>query len=312
MEYRNLGKTGVKVSVIGLGTNRFGSEKMPQNTVNTIIDMAMDHGVNHLDTANVYQGGASETALGNALKGRWDKFFLATKFFFPTGDGPNDQGASRYHISNAVETSLKRLQHETIDLYYIHRWDENTPIAETMRALDDLIRMGKVRYLGASEFAAWQLAEANLLAEFNNWSSFSVLQSHYHMLERSVEKEILPYCNSHEVGFIPFFPLAGGFLTGKYKRGKKSPSGSRGEDSTYVQGYFTDEYYSIIEKLETWATKRDFKLNELAIAWLASQPGVISVITGVTNGDQLKMNIKAADWQLTSQEIDEINGLLEN
>ena len=310
MIYRNLGNTGAKVSVIGLGTNRFGSEKVPQKDVNNIIDLALDQGVNHLDSANVYQDGKSEITLGNALKGRWDKFFLATKFYFPVGDGPNDQGASRYHITNAVEASLKRLQHDVIDLYYIHRWDANTPIAETMRALDDLIRMGKVRYLGASEFAAWQLAEANLLAEFKNWSAFSVLQSHYHMLERSVEKEILPYCHSHGVGFIPFFPLAGGFLTGKYKRGQAVPKGSRGEDSEYVQQYFTDENYEIVEKLEAWAAKRDRKLNELAIAWLAAQPGVVSVISGATKVEQLKMNIQAANWELSAAELDEINVIL--
>ena len=310
MIYRNLGKAGVKVSVIGLGTNRFGSKKVPQKDVNNIIDLALDLGVNHLDSANVYQDGESEVTLGHALKGRWDKFFLATKFYFPVGEGPNDQGASRYHITNAVEASLKRLQHDVIDLYYIHRWDAGTPIAETMRALDDLIRMGKVRYIGASEFAAWQLAEANLLAEFKNWSAFSVLQSHYHMLERTVEKEVLPYCNSHDVGFIPFFPLAGGFLTGKYKRGQAAPKGSRGEDNEYVQQYFTDENYEVVEKLEAWATQRDRKLNELAIAWLAAQPGVVSVISGATKVEQLKMNVQAANWELSTAELDEINVIL--
>jgi aryl-alcohol dehydrogenase-like predicted oxidoreductase len=310
MLYRNLGKSGVKVSVIGLGTNRFGSEKVPQKEVNNIIDMAMDHGLNHLDSANIYQDGASETTLGNALKGRWDKFFLATKFYFPIGQGPNDQGASRYHISNAVEASLKRLQHDVIDLYYIHRWDAGTPIAETMRALDDLIRMGKVRYIGASQFAAWQLAEANLLAEFKNWTAFSVLQSEYHMLERSVEKEISPYCTSHDIGFIPFFPLAGGFLTGKYKRGQAAPKGSRGEDSEYVQKYFTDKNYDVIEKLEAWAENREHTLNELAIAWLAAQPGVVSVISGATKTEHVEMNIQAANWELTQADLNEINDIL--
>jgi aryl-alcohol dehydrogenase-like predicted oxidoreductase len=310
MQYRNLGNTGVKVSIIGLGTNRFGSERVPQQTVNLIIDMAQEQGINHLDTADVYQNGASETSLGIALKGRWDKFFLASKFYFPVGSGPNDRGASRYHIINAVEASLKRLQHETVDLYYIHRWDADTPIAETMRALDDLIRMGKVRYIGASEFASWQLAEANLLAEFKNWSAFCVLQSHYHLLERGVEKEVLPYCTSHKIGFIPYFPLAGGFLTGKYKRGEKAPAGTRGESDTYVKGYFSEQNFIIVEKLSAWAQLRGKSLNELALAWLAAQPAVVSVISGATRKEHVQTNAKAAEWQLTQAEIEEISTLL--
>jgi aryl-alcohol dehydrogenase-like predicted oxidoreductase len=310
MEYRNLGKAGVKVSVLGLGTNQFGSEAVPQKTVNSIIDIALEHGINYLDTANVYKMGASETTLGNALKGRWEKVVLATKFYFPVGDGPNDTGTSRYHLMNAVEASLKRLQHETIDLYYVHRWDPSTPIAETMRALDDLVRMGKVRYIGASDFAAWQLAEANLLAEFKNWSSFCVLQSHYHMLERGVEKEILPYCLDHGVGFIPYFPLAGGFLTGKYKRGEKPPVGSRGERDDYVQSYFTDTNFTILEALTLWTAARDRTLNELALAWLAAQPAVVSVISGATRMDHVTNNVKAAEWQLNADEVQEINTIL--
>ncbi len=310
MEYRNLGKSGVKVSVLGLGTNQFGSEAVPQKIVNSIIDIALDKGINYIDTANVYKKGASETTLGNALKGRWNKFVLATKFYFPVGDGPNDTGTSRYHLMNAVEDSLKRLQHETIDIYYVHRWHPSTPIAETMRALDDLIRMGKVRYIGASDFAAWQLAEANLLAEFKNWSSFSVLQSHYHMLERGVEEEILPYCASHGVGFVPYFPLAGGFLTGKYKRGEKPPLGSRGERDDYVQSYFTDRNFTILENLTLWAAARNRTLNELALAWLAAQPGVVSVISGATRIEHVENNVKAAEWQLAANDVQEINTIL--
>jgi aryl-alcohol dehydrogenase-like predicted oxidoreductase len=311
MEYRNLGNAGVKISVLGLGTNQFGSDAVPQKSVNDILDIAQEYGINYLDTANVYKQGASEITLGNALKGRWDKFFLATKFFFPVGDGPNDRGTSRYHLMNAVEASLKRLQHDTIDLYYIHRWDPATPIAETMRGLDDLIRMGKVRYIGASDFAAWQLAEANLLAEFKNLSSFCVLQSHYHMLERKVEKEILPYCTSHGIGFIPYFPLAGGFLTGKYKRGQEPPAGSRGEDDQYVQGYFTDKNFSILEALSQWCGNRERKLNELALAWLAAQSGVVSVISGATRKEHVESNVKASEWHLTPAELTEIAKILD-
>lgn len=310
MEYRQLGRSGVRVSAIGLGTNRFGG-KVPQQEVNNIIDAALDLGVNFIDTADVYTGGESERTLGVALKGRWDKVVLATKFYFPTGEGPNDRGASRYHIVNAVEASLQRLQSDHIDLYYVHRWDENTPIEETLRALDDLIRMGKVRYIGASAFASWQLAKANLLAEVRGWTAFAALQSHYHMLERGVEQEVLPYCAAHGVGFVPYFPLAGGFLTGKYRRGEPAPEGSRGAESQYVQNYMTDANFDKVEKLTAWAQERGHTMVELAEAWLLAQPAVCSVISGVTKLQQLEANVKAGEWALTPEEVAEVNAILD-
>jgi aryl-alcohol dehydrogenase-like predicted oxidoreductase len=214
-------------------------------------------------------------------------------------------------VLNAVEASLRRLQSDHIDLYYVHRWDETTPIEETLRALDDLIRTGKVRYVGASSFASWQLAHANLLAEIRGWTRFVVIQSHYHMLEREVEREVLPYCRAHQVGFIPYFPLAGGFLTGKYKRGQPAPAGSRGESSPYVQKYMTEANYDRIEKLSDWAESRGRGLNELAQAWLLAQPQVCSVISGATRLEQVLSNVKAADWELTSAEVAEIKAILE-
>ena len=311
MEYRQLGSSGVKVSVIGLGTNRFGAEVLPQKEVNGLIDAALDLGINFLDSANVYTGGKSEETLGNALKGRWDRFVLATKFSMPAGEGPNDRGGSRYHIMNAVEASLSRLQNHYIDLYYVHRWDTNTPIDETLRALDDLIRMGKVRYVGASEFASWQLAHANLLAELSNWTAFVALQSHYHMLERNVEREVLPYCDAHNVGFVPYFPLAGGFLTGKYKKGEPAPPGSRGESASYVQDYMTDANYDTVHRLTAWANEHGREMNELAQAWLMAQPKVCSVISGATKLDQILSNAKAADWALNTGEVGEVNSILD-
>ena len=311
MQYRQLGSAGVRVSVIGLGTNRFGSEAVPQAQVNNILDAALDVGINLIDTANIYQKGESERTLGQALKGRWDRFVVATKFWYAVGEGPNDRGASRYHMMNAVEESLDRLQTDHIDLYYVHRWDEHTPIEETLRGLDDLLRAGKVRYLGASEFASWQLAHANLLAEVRGWTPFAVLQSHYHMLERGVEREVLPYCRAHDVGFVPFFPLAGGFLTGKYKRGEPAPAGSRGESSSYVQDYMTEANYDIVEKLATWAQERERGLNELAEAWLLGEPAVCSVISGATRVEHVLSNAKAADWVLADDELKEIRSILE-
>lgn len=310
MEYRNLGKSGLKVSAIGLGTNRFGAEHVPQSAVNDMMDAALDMGINFIDSADVYTGGQSEVTLGNALKGRWDRFVLATKFFWATGEGPNDRGGSRYHMLNAVEASLRRLQSDHIDLYYLHRWDESTPIEETLRGLDDLVRMGKIRYIGASNLASWQLAKANLLAEFRGWTAFAVLQSHYHMLERDVEREVLPYCAAHGVGFVPYFPLAGGFLTGKYRRNQPAPTGSRGESSPYVKEYMTDANYDKIEKLEAWALERGHGLGDLAHAWLLAQPAVCSVISGATKLEQIQANVRAIEWTLTQAELDEVNALL--
>jgi aryl-alcohol dehydrogenase-like predicted oxidoreductase len=310
MEYRQLGNSGVRVSLIGLGTNRFGSDRVPQKDVNSIIDAALDLGINHIDTANMYTKGQSEETLGVALKGRRDRFVLATKFWFPVGEGPNDRGASRYHMMNSVEASLRRLQSDHIDLYYVHRWDETTPIEETLRGLDDLVSAGKVRYVGGSDFASWQLAHANLLAEVRGWTSFVAMQSHYHMLEREVEREVLPYCRTHHVGFIPYFPLAGGFLTGKYKRREPPPPGSRGESSSYVQEYMTEANYDVVEKLAAWAEARERGLNELAQAWLLAQDSVCSVISGATMVEHVTSNAKAADWALTLEELEEINQIL--
>ena len=311
MEYRQLGSSGVRVSVIGIGTNRFGTEKVPQSEVDDIIDAALERGINHIDTADIYAGGRSEETLGAALGGRWDRVFLASKFTNRAGSGPNDHGASRYHMMNAVEGSLRRLQTDHIDLYYVHRWDPAAPIEETLRGLDDLTRAGKIRYVGVSSFASWQLAQAHLLTEMRAWAPVVVIQSHYHMLERGVEREVLPCCRAMGVGFVPFFPLAGGFLTGKYRRGEPAPAGSRGETSDYVQSYMTPENYDRIEKLEGWAKERGHALNELAQAWLLAQPTVCSVISGVTKLDHLLSNAEAADWSLSEEDLGDVKAILE-
>jgi aryl-alcohol dehydrogenase-like predicted oxidoreductase len=310
VNYRQLGHSGLRVSVIGLGTNQFGG-KVDQAGVNEIIDGAIDLGINLIDTADVYTGSRSEETLGHALKGKWDKVVLATKVYGKMGDGPNDYGASRYHIINGVEASLRRLQSDHIDLYQIHRWDETTPIEETLRALDDLVSAGKVRYIGASNFMAWQLARANLLAEIKGWTTFVSIQPHYHMFERELEKEMIPYCNAHNVGILPYFPLAGGFLTGKYKRGESAPAGSRGENSPYVQKYMTDANYAIVEKLTAWAEERDHTMAELAHAWLLGQPQVSSVISGATKLSQVQSNAAAGDWSLSADEYAAVTAVLD-
>ena len=311
MNYRQLGNSGARVSIIGLGANRFGSEAVPQKEVNRIVDAALDLGINFIDTANMYVEGRSEETLGEALKGRLDKVVLATKFSFPRKTGPNTWGASRYQMMQAIEASLRRLQSDHVDLYYVHRWDDTTPIEETMRALDDLVRAGKVRYVGASAFASWQLAHANLLAEVRGWSPFVVIQSEYHLLAREAEREVLPYCRAHRVGLVPYYPLAGGFLTGKYRKGEPPPKGSRGEHSNYVRQYIVDaSCYDKVRRLTDFARVCGRGVNELAHAWLLAQPHVCSVISGATKLEQLLSNVKAADWKLTASELKEIEHVL--
>jgi aryl-alcohol dehydrogenase-like predicted oxidoreductase len=310
MKYRQLGHAGVRVSVIGLGTNRFGTDRLPQGEVHKILDAALDMGINFIDASDTYVRGRCEETLGQALKGRWNRFVVATKGGLPMGEGPNDRGASRYHIVQALEASLRRLQSDHVDVYYMHRWDNSTPIEETLRALDDLVRMGKILYVGASAYTSWQLAHAHLLAELRGWAPLVVLQSEYHMFARQVEREVLPACCAYGVGFVPYAPLAGGFLTGKYQRGEPPPAGSRGVSSPSVQRYMTAPYYDTLEALTAWATARGRGMNELAQAWLMAQPQVSSVITGATCLEQVMHNVKAASWALTPAELDEVNALL--
>jgi aryl-alcohol dehydrogenase-like predicted oxidoreductase len=310
MEYRQLGCSGARVSVVGLGANRFGSAEVPQAEVSKIIDASLDAGINFIDTANVYNEGRSEETLGNALKGRMGEVVLATKFSFPRKTSANSWGASRYHMLEAVDQSLRRLQTDRIGLYYCHRWDETTPIEETLRGLDDLIRMGKICYIGASAYASWQLAHTNVLAELKGWSRFVVLQSEYNMLKRDVEREVLPYCSAHNVGFVPYYPLAGGFLTGKYEMGKPAPPGSRGESARAVQELMTEKNYRRVTQLTAWAKNHGRGVNELAQAWLLAQPIVCSVISGARTVDHVISNVKAADWNLTTDQLKEIDGIL--
>jgi len=310
MYYRNLGNSGLKVSAIGLGTNQFGG-KADAKSVVEIIAAAVDNGINFIDTANVYQGGRSEETIGKAIKAYpRPKLLIATKFYNKTGEEPNDQGGSRKHIIDAVEDSLRRLDTDYIDVYQYHRWDESTPIEETLRALDDLITQGKVRYIGSSAMPSWMMATAQQISARNNLHRFVSEQPHFHMLERGVEKEVLPAADYYGIGILPFFPLAGGFLTGKYKRGAGAPKGSRGETSSYVQRYMTEDNYTIIEQLAAFSKDRGRKLNELAHAWLLSFPQVSSVISGATSAAHVEANAKSADWSLTEEDLKEIDGIL--
>ncbi|HUG34089.1 MAG TPA: aldo/keto reductase [Anaerolineales bacterium] len=307
MEYRNLGKAGVKVSTIGIGCNQFGG-KVDAAGTKAIVHRALDEGINFFDTADVYgtPDGRSEEFLGAALVGERKRVVIATKVRFKMGEGPNDVGASRYHIMNGVEASLRRLRTDHIDLYQIHAWDESVPIEETMHALDDLVRVGKIRYIGTSQFSAWQLAHSNALAEMTGWEQFATIQTHYNLLERDAERELLPYCTWAKVGLLPYFPLAGGLLTGKYTRGQAPPAGSRGEFSPYVKNRLTDSTFDKLEKLRTIADSHGRTLHGLAFAWLLSKKQIPSVMAGATSPEHVTANAKTIEWKLTDEELTEV------
>ncbi len=308
MRYRSLGNSGVKISVVGVGCNRIG-RTVDLDGAKAIIHRALDNGINFFDTADVYGAppGMSETLLGQALEGLWDRVVLATKVRAKMGEGVNERGASRYHILNGVENSLRRLKSDHIDLYYIHEWDAETPLEETLRALDDLVRSGKVRYIGASNFAGWQLARAQAIAEMRGWSQFVVTQEEYHMLYRDLEREVLPYARYAKLGIVPYFPLAGGFLTGKYQRGDAiSPT-----RVNYVTPFLTERNFEILDQLRAFVAHHAHTLGELAVAWLLSEPQVCSVISGATNADQVSANAHASEWELSADQVKEVRSILE-
>jgi aryl-alcohol dehydrogenase-like predicted oxidoreductase len=296
---------------VGVGCNQFGGF-VDRDGTRAIVERALEAGINFFDTADTYGNrGASEEFLGDALAGHWGQAVVATKVQGTMGDGPNDGGTSRYHILSGVEASLRRLKTDHIDLYQIHNFDARAPLEETMRALDDLVRAGKVRYIGASNFAAWQLARANDIAEMKGWESFVSVQPHYHMLERHIERELQPYCQFANVGILPYFPLAGGFLSGKYQRGQAPEAGTRGARSPYVQKYLTDANFDLLDQLRPIAEAHGRSLGHLAIAWLLAQPQVASVIAGATRPEQVADNAQAAEWTLAPDEVAQIRGLLE-
>jgi aryl-alcohol dehydrogenase-like predicted oxidoreductase len=311
VHHRKLGSSGLNVSAIGLGTNQFGG-KVDRQTAVDIVHAALDLGINFIDTADVYQGGRSEEAIGAALKDRRGQAIIATKVGNPVGEEPNQRGASRQRIMDGVKASLKRLGTDYIDLYQIHRWDNDTPVDETMRALDDLVRFGMVRYIGASNFTAWQLTWSNAASESLGLDHFVSIQPHYHLFERGIEAELIPACRYLGIGILPYFPLAGGFLTGKYKRGEPAPKGSRGETSQYVQRYMNEENYNRLEKLEQFARERDRSINDLAHAWLLEKPEISSVISGATRVEHVQKNAAAVNWQLTPEEVETVLQILES
>ncbi len=309
MRYRRLGKSGLKVSVVGLGGNNFGRVTDAQTT-ERIIHKALDLGVNFFDTADAYGRGVSEEQVGQALAQRRGEAVLATKVAMDMGTGPNETGASRQHITDGVHASLRRLKMDHIDLLQIHRWDRDTPIEETMSALDDLVRQGKVRYVGSSNFSGWQIVWSLWASDRRGWVSLVSEQPEYSLLHRNIEREVMPACEAFGVGIIPYFPLAGGLLTGKYREGEPFPSGTRLEQMERMRNRFaTPRNFAIARAVETWARDHGHPVTELAVAWLLARPAVSTVITGVTKPEQVEANVKAADWDLSPAEVDEVAAL---
>jgi aryl-alcohol dehydrogenase-like predicted oxidoreductase len=308
MEYRSIGKSGLRVSAVGLGGNNFGGRAGDEASID-VINQAIEMGINFIDTAAAYTEGRSEELVGKAVKGKRSRVIIATKFGNPRSVGPGEQPGSRRHIVQSVEASLRRLGTDYIDLYYLHYPDLETPIEETLRTLDDLVRTGKVRYIACCNFAAWQLSDALWTSRFNNLESFIAVQSRYNLLDRSIEKELAPCCQAHDVGVIPWGPLASGFLTGKYQRGKVIPAGTRFASAapmTIYNDVMTDANFDKLGKWEVFAKERGHSVGELAIAWLLAHPWLGSVIAGAMNKDELVDNVKAAGWKLTAEDVREL------
>jgi voltage-dependent potassium channel beta subunit len=313
MEYRRLGNTGLKVSEISLGSWLTYGGYVEEQNATASIDKAFDLGINFFDTANVYMRGEAEIVVGKALKKyQRDSYVLATKVFWPMGDGPNDRGLSRKHIIEQCHASLKRLNTDYVDIYYCHRYDKETPLEETLRALDDLVRQGKVFYVGVSEWTAEQISEAVHLADKKLLDRIVVNQPQYSMLERYIEKEVLPVCQKHGIGQVVWSPLAQGVLTGKYQKGEKAPEGSRAAQEKYKSlfGLLTDENLDKVEKLKEVAADHKLSLPTLALAWILRQPNVASALVGASRPEQLEENVKASGVKLSDETLARIEDIL--
>jgi aryl-alcohol dehydrogenase-like predicted oxidoreductase len=305
MEFRRVGESGLEVSVVGVGCNQFG-RRVDAAGVARIVHAALDAGVTLFDTADVYNGGESERLLGAALRGRRDSAIVATKVGFPMGEGHYVSGASRRHIRAAVEASLRRLGTEWIDLYQIHVPDPDTPIEETLSALDDLVREGKVRYIGCSNFSGWQIADADWTSYHHHLSRFISAQNEYSLLNRGAETEVAPACEHFGLGLIPYFPLMRGMLTGRYRRGETAPEGGR-LSGPAGEEFLTDANFDIVEGLSAFARRKGTDLLGVAIGGLAAQLAVVSVIAGVSQAEQVLANVEAAEWVPSPEDLEELD-----
>lgn len=301
MQYRNMGRTGLKVSEICLGTMTFG-HGADEAESKRMVDLAIDRGINFFDTANTYADFQSEVFLGRTLKGRRRDAVVATKFSNPTGPGPNDSGMSRVHIMQAIEDSLRRLDMDYVDLYYVHHVDIQTPLEEMLRALDDLVHQGKVRYIACSNYQAWRLMEALWLSDHNGLARFECYQPQYSLVVRDIEQELVPLCQYKGLGIVVWSPLAGGFLTGKYTPGQRTQTGTRSEESwAYPQRFFAARADDILTELLKAADALGHSPAQVALRWVLEQPAITAAIVGARNAEQLENNLQAANFRLEGE-----------
>jgi aryl-alcohol dehydrogenase-like predicted oxidoreductase len=308
MDYRFLGDTGVKVSQLCMGTWSFGGET-DEETAGMMFHRCRDAGINIFDCADSYQGGRSEEILGRLIAACRDKVIITSKFYFPTGDHVNAAGASRRHIRASVEGSLRRLDTDTIDIYFIHHFDEQTAIEETLRGLDDLVRQGKILYPAASNFAAWQVAKGLGVCAREGWAPFKCVQPMYNLVKRQVEVEILPMAEAENLGVLTYSPLGGGLLTGKYGTSRRPVSGRLVENEIYQARYGAERMFDVAERFTEFAERHGFDPAALAVAWVGSHPAVTAPIIGARNVEQLEGSLAAAEIEMTPELRAEISAL---
>lgn len=309
MDMRNVGRSGLITSLVGLGCNNFGM-RLDKEESARVVRAALDSGYTMFDTSDSYGRGVSEEFLGAALGAHREAVLVATKFSSPMGEGPYLRGASRRYVIQACEASLRRLGTDYIDLYYLHRPDPLTPIEETLSALDDLVHQGKVRYVAASNFAGWQVADAAHLANASHYSAFVANQIEWSLLARHAEDECVPACRHFGVGVIPYFPLASGLLTGKYVKGQEFPKDTRLGELAFFAGMATDQRFDQIERLRRVADNSGHTLAEMALSWLAAQDDVSSILVGATKVEQVEANAQAVNWEFSADELAEVESAL--
>jgi len=311
VDYKHLGGSGLKVPVLSFGTATFGGVgdffKAWGSTdvaeAKRLIDICLEHGVNFFDTANVYSRGRSEEVLGAALAGRRNEVLIGTKGTFPMGDGPNDIGSSRYALIRACEASLRRLGTETIDVYYMHGFDANTPVEETLGALDDLVRSGKIRYIGCSNFSGWHLMKSLSISERYGWSRYVANQAYYSLASREFEWELMPLALDQKVGTVVWSALAGGALSGKLRRGQPAPSGSRLANADFLAGARSDKLYDTLDVIDQIAAETGKTVSQVALRWVLQRPSIVSIVVGARNEAQLKENLGAVGWSLDAAQM---------
>jgi len=311
VDYRQFGGSGLRIPVLTYGTATFGGVgnffrewgRTDEAEARTLLDICLEAGLNCFDTANVYSDGRAEEVLGAAVAGRRDKVLISTKGTFPMGPGPNDSGSSRYSLTRAVEGSLRRLKTDFIDIYYLHGFDAKTPVYETLSALDNLIRAGKIRYIGCSNFSGWHLMKSLSVAERYGWSRYAVHQAHYSLASREFEWELMPLALDQNVGTVVWSALAGGALTGKMRRGKPVPADSRLSNADFLAGTRSQKLFDIVDVLDAISRETGRTISQVALNWVLQRPSVVSIVIGARNESQLRENLGAIGWQLDAAQM---------